>query len=178
MTNQRLETESGAVARLLAAAVVLALLGLTLAAGPASAQNIVGPQPVNSIMTVGPTSTAGQASVGVRGPALHQLVSATGVAAETTTEGADIGATTAHGAERVAGAGATRGGVLSPQQILEVRGSGEVWSQADGAAVRVLQNQAGRFNVVVDGDRGLITTFSNLSQKSFDRLANNYGWTP
>ncbi|MGH3496011.1 MAG: DNRLRE domain-containing protein [Nocardioidaceae bacterium] len=95
-----------------------------------------------------------------------------------TTEGADIGATTAHGAERVAGAGATRGGVLSSDQIIEVRGSGAVWSQADGATVRVLQNEAGRFNVVVDGDRGLITTFSNLSQKSFDRLANNYGWTP
>jgi hypothetical protein len=78
----------------------------------------------------------------------------------------------------VAGAAATRGGVLSPEQILNVRGSGEVWSQADGATVRILQNGAGRYDVVVDGDRGLITTFSNLSQKSFDRLAGNYGWTP
>jgi hypothetical protein len=53
-----------------------------------------------------------------------------------------------------------------------------VWSQADGAVVRILQNSAGRYDVVIDGDRGLITTFSNLSQKSFDRLASNYGWTP
>lgn len=100
------------------------------------------------------------------------------VAAETTTEGADIGATTAHGAERVAGAGATRGGVLTPEQIVQVRGSGQLLTQADGATVRALQNSAGRYDVVVDGERGLITTFNNLSQKSFDRLANNYGWTP
>jgi hypothetical protein len=92
--------------------------------------------------------------------------------------GTDVGATTAHGAERIAGAGATRGGVLSTEQILSVRSAGEVWSHADGATVRILQNSAGRYNIVVDGERGLITTFSNLSQKSFDRLANNYGWTP
>jgi hypothetical protein len=99
------------------------------------------------------------------------------VAAETTTEGVDVGAMTAHGAERVAGAGATRGGVLTPEQIVQVRGTGQLWSQADGASVHVLQNGAGRYDVVVDGDRGLITTFNNLSQKSFDRLANSYGWT-
>lgn len=34
----------------------------------------------------------------------------------------------------------------------------------------------GRFKVVVDGELGLITTFQNLSQKSLDRLAKNYGW--
>ena len=115
-----------------------------------------------------PTSTRGGAL-----PRIHFHA----VAAEAG-DGAGIGATTAHGAERVAGAAATRGGVLSPEQILNVRGSGEVWSQADGATVRILQNGAGRYDVVVDGDRGLITTFSNLSQKSFDRLAGNYGWTP
>jgi len=92
--------------------------------------------------------------------------------------GVDVGTTTAHGAVRIAGAGATRGGVLSSEQILNVRSAGEVWSQTDGAAVRILQNSAGRYDVVVDGDRGLITTFSNLSQKSIDRLASNYGWTP
>lgn len=83
---------------------------------------------------------------------------------------------TAHGAERIAGAGATRGGVLTEDQILLVRGYGQPLTQADGAAVRVLQNEAGRFDVVVDGSRALITSFSNLSQKSLERLATLYGW--
>ncbi len=49
-------------------------------------------------------------------------------------------------------------------------------TQADGATVRILQTGAGRFNVVVEGERGIITTFENLSQKSLDRLGRNYGW--
>lgn len=89
---------------------------------------------------------------------------------------ARVGPTTAHGAERIAGAGATRGGVLAEEGILLARDYGQALTQADGASVRVLQNEAGRFNVVVDGERGLITTFSNLSQKSLERLATRYGW--
>ncbi|MBA3782291.1 MAG: hypothetical protein H0X12_10640 [Nocardioides sp.] len=98
---------------------------------------------------------------------------ATGVAANTASK---VGPTTAHGAERIAGAGATRGGVLAEDEILLVRDAGQLLTQADGAAVRVLQNEAGRFNVVVDGERGLITSFSNLSQKSLERLGTRYGW--
>jgi len=84
--------------------------------------------------------------------------------------------TTAHGAERIAGAAATRGGVLSEAGVTAVRQGGRVMTQADGATVRILQNEAGRFNVVVEGERGIITTFENLSQKSLDRLGRNYGW--
>jgi RHS repeat-associated protein len=84
--------------------------------------------------------------------------------------------TTIHGAERIAGAGATRGGVLSAENILATRLGGRVMTQADGATVNVLQNASGRYNVVVSGDRGIITTFENLSQKSLDRLTRNYGW--
>lgn len=85
MTKQRLETASGAAARLLAAVVgfVLALLGLALAAGPAAAENVVGPQPVQLILSVGPHDAAAPESIGVRGPPLRPIVSATGVAAET-----------------------------------------------------------------------------------------------
>jgi RHS repeat-associated protein len=90
---------------------------------------------------------------------------------------ADIGPTTLHGAERIAGEGAGRGGTLSPEKIIVVREDGEVWQQAAGGVVRVLKNGTGRFDVVVDGDAGLITTFENLGQKSLDRLAANYGWT-
>ena len=84
--------------------------------------------------------------------------------------------TTIHGAERIAGRGATRGGVLSETGINAVRQGGRVITQADGATVRILQNGSGRFNVVVEGERGIITTFENLSQKALDRLARNFGW--
>lgn len=82
---ERRETEPGTVRRLLTAVVglVLALLGLTLAAGPATAQTRVGAQPVQTILTVGRHGTAGQETIGVRGPPQLQLVSATGVAADT-----------------------------------------------------------------------------------------------
>jgi len=49
-------------------------------------------------------------------------------------------------------------------------------TQADGATVRILETAPGRFGVVVEGQRGIITTFENISQKSLDRLAKNYGW--
>ncbi len=84
--------------------------------------------------------------------------------------------TTAHGATRVAGAGATRGGVLNEAEIAVVRGSGATYTQSNGAIARILQQADGRFSVVVDGERGLITTFQNLSQNSLERLAKNYGW--
>lgn len=84
--------------------------------------------------------------------------------------------TTAHGTERIAGAAATRGGVLSEAGVTAVQQGGRVMTQADGATIRILQNEAGRFNVVVEGQRGIITTFENLSQKSLDRLGGNYGW--
>ncbi len=63
--------------------------------------------------------------------------------------------TTAHGAERVAGPAATRGGVLSEADIAAVRQQGRVMTQSDGAIVRILQNEAGRFNIVVEGERGI-----------------------
>jgi hypothetical protein len=107
---------------------------------------------------------------GVRGgpPASNVLNAAGG--------GAKALETTAHGAERIAGAAATRGGVLSEAGVAAVREGGRLLTQADGATVRVLQNAAGRFNVVVEGQRGIITTFENISQKSLDSLARNYGW--
>lgn len=94
------------------------------------------------------------------------------------TEAAGAGGieTTAHGATRIASEAATRGGVLGEAEIGVVRQAGAVYNQSNGAIARVLQQADGRFSVVVDGDRGLITTFQNLSQSSLDRLAKNYGW--
>lgn len=47
--------------------------------------------------------------------------------------------TTVHGAERIAGATATRGGVLSEAGVAAVRQRGRVMTQADGAKVRILE---------------------------------------
>ncbi|MFC5389815.1 RHS repeat-associated core domain-containing protein [Brevundimonas bullata] len=84
--------------------------------------------------------------------------------------------TTQHGAERIAGANATRGGVLSAEGVEATRAAGRTMTQADGAIVRIAPAGEGRFNVVVEGERGVITTFSRLSQRSLDRLSKNYGW--
>lgn len=51
------------------------------------------------------------------------------------------------------------------------------FAQKDGAQV-FAQQINGKFNVVVQGERGVITTFKNLSEKSLERLAKNYGWEP
>ena len=82
-------------------------------------------------------------------------------------------AATAHGAQRMAdrsrlGAEGVRDAVANATRQLV---------QSDGANVFVRQVN-GRFNVVVQGERGVITTFKNLSEKSLDRLAKNYGWEP
>lgn len=85
--------------------------------------------------------------------------------------------TTAHGATRIAGAAATRGGVLNEAEAAVVRGGGTVYTQSNGAVARVLEQANGRFSVVIDGERGVITTFQGLSQGALERLAKNYGWT-
>ncbi len=83
--DERLRRASALSRRLLAVLVgLLATLGLVVSgAAPASAQNAVGPQPVHSILAVGPYQAAGQENVGVRGSPLRQTASATGVAADT-----------------------------------------------------------------------------------------------
>ena len=80
---------------------------------------------------------------------------------------------TAHGAERAADPSrldpaAQADVIANPTQTL---------SQADGAQVYV-QQVGDRYNVVVQGERGVITNLKNISAKSFTRLARNYGWTP
>ena len=52
------------------------------------------------------------------------------------------------------------------------RGSGAFSRQSVDIAV-------GGFDVVIDNEKGqLITTFENLSVRSLDNLAKNYGWVP
>lgn len=90
---------------------------------------------------------------------------------------ADAIQTTAHGAERIAGAAATRGGVLTANGIRATKTMGKAFSQSDGATVYLHEISSGRFNaVVLNADGKVITTMSNWSQKSINRIAKNYGW--
>jgi hypothetical protein len=34
----------------------------------------------------------------------------------------------------------------------------------------------GKFNVIVEGGRGVVTALKNVSEKSVARLSANYGW--
>jgi len=55
-------------------------------------------------------------------------------------------------------------------------GEDDELSHEGGAAVHVVKTEAGRYNVVVSGTRGIITTFQNLSEKKYDKLAEKYGY--
>lgn len=61
-------------------------------------------------------------------------------------------------------------------EISVTKSVGKAFTQAGGATVSLHEFAPGRFNVVVDGKRGLITTMGNWSQKSINRIAKNYGW--
>jgi len=87
-----------------------------------------------------------------------------------------IGKTSIHGAERIAGEGATRGGVLSLEEIGIVRSEGVKMTANNGTIVHMLKQSDGRFSAVVDGEKGLVTTFKNFSEKSIQKLSTRYGW--
>jgi hypothetical protein len=161
----------------LALGVLISLLNAVpaSAASAPTAENAVGASTVTLAPLVGLSGDVSPATHLESYDSQAKTVSATGVAADSGVADG-VGATTLHGAERIAGTGATRGGVLAADQIVEVRVAGQVLTQADGATVSILENTAGRFDVVVDGSRGLITTFSNLSLSSLARLAAKYGW--
>ncbi len=85
--------------------------------------------------------------------------------------------TTLHGSERIAGAAATRGGVLSIEGINSTKSLGKVFNQTDGAKVFLHEISPGKFNAVIQNQTGkVITTMSNWSLKSINRIAKNYGW--
>lgn len=86
--------------------------------------------------------------------------------------------TTVHGSERIAGAGATRGGVLTVSGIKQTKSLGKTFTQADGATVYLHEVSPGRFNAVVENTATgrVVTTMENWSQKSINRIAKNYGW--
>lgn len=86
--------------------------------------------------------------------------------------------TTAHGAERLAGAAATRGGVVSTSEYWAARLLGKRMTQSDGASVFVRQHLwGGRSDfIVLNRDGQLITSGSNWSQKAISRISTKHGW--
>jgi len=76
---------------------------------------------------------------------------------------------TAHGTDRLAGRGFTAEDVALTK-------TGRVLEQDDGATVYVKETAPGRYNVIVEGDRGVVTALKNIRRKAVDRLATNYGW--
>lgn len=83
--------------------------------------------------------------------------------------------TTKHGADRIADNNPSRGGTLNQAEI-EAAKSGRQMTQGDGARVYIQEVAPGKYNVVVEGERGLITSFRHLRLKSVLRLTKNYGW--
>ncbi len=86
--------------------------------------------------------------------------------------------TTIHGAARIAGPAATRGGVLSIVEVNATKSLGRAFTQADGANVFLHEITPGRFNAVIQNQTTgkVITSMGNWSQKSINRIAKNYGW--
>lgn len=76
---------------------------------------------------------------------------------------------TAHGAERLEQAGFT-------DDLVAATKAGHVTRQANGATVYVNEATPGRFDFIVEGERGVITAHRNWRQGAVDRLAKNYGW--
>lgn len=83
---------------------------------------------------------------------------------ETTTQA------TIHGGARLAARGFTEADIA-------ITRTGTQLLQRDGATVFLKEVTPGKFNVIVEGGRGVVTALKNISEKSVARLAQNYGWS-
>jgi RHS repeat-associated protein len=77
---------------------------------------------------------------------------------------------TTHGNQRLAERGWTQ------TEIATTKGGGKVLTQADGAKVFLHEVSPGKFNVIIEGDRGIITGLKGLDQNAINNLSKNYGW--
>jgi len=82
---------------------------------------------------------------------------------ETTTQA------TIHGGARLAARGFTEADIA-------ITKTGTQLLQRDGATVFLKEVTPGKFNVIVEGGRGVVTALKNISEKSVARLSQNYGW--
>ncbi len=161
-------SDTSVMSRRLFAVLVGLLVSLTLivsGAAPATAQNVVGPQPAQTILSVGPTSTAGQAIVGVRGPPGLRLVSATGVAAETA---ADAGGFSNSALESSANA-VDRNGLTRAGRALQKHGDrpGSVFPRSVGSAEARNAQGLDQVNAILNDP--------NRTVDVLDKVINIYG---
>ena len=77
---------------------------------------------------------------------------------------------TKHGSERLKERG------FSGNDISNAKSTSNVKTQSDGAKVYIKEVSPGKYNVIVEGDRGIITALKNISKKSLDRLTKKYNW--
>jgi RHS repeat-associated protein len=87
--------------------------------------------------------------------------------------------TTLHGAKRVAGASATRGGILSVEEINTIRSLVKPFIQGDGANVFIQETSPGRYSGFIENQNTgkLITTMKNWSKNSINKMGKNHGWS-
>lgn len=78
--------------------------------------------------------------------------------------------TTKHGSERLKERG------FSESDISNTKRTTNVKTQSDGARVYIKEVSSGKYNVIIEGDNGIITALKNISKKSLDRLTKNYNW--
>lgn len=77
--------------------------------------------------------------------------------------------TTQHGAEQMAKR------KISQAEIDEAK-TGQKYEQEDGATAFVKKVGRGRYNIVIEGEGGIVTAMKNLSKSEVNALARNYGW--
>jgi hypothetical protein len=161
----------------LLAGILVALLGIL--APPASASPILHTQTRVAAITepnsqlVGPSATVAAVQGRERAPDYDRNATGSSVAAE------DEGATseelqqTAHGLER--SLDPSRLSVAEQQNV--IANATQEFTQGESANVYV-QQIGDRYNVVVQGQNGVITNLKGVSGSSLNRLASNYGWIP
>jgi hypothetical protein len=135
--------------------------------GTAGAGSLIGPEGTAAGLVI---NQLGLAALGTyAGQKAGQFIGSIVCSAGTGGSGGGDPDATTHGAQRLNERG------FSPEDVANTK-TGEIKTQADGAKVYIKSVGNGRFNVIVEGDRGVITALKNISQKALDRLAANYGW--
>lgn len=65
---------------------------------------------------------------------------------------------------------------FSTKDIKDTKNTSNTKKQADGAKVYIKELENGKYNVIIEGEKGIITALKNISQKALDRLSKNYKW--
>jgi hypothetical protein len=77
---------------------------------------------------------------------------------------------TTHGGFRIAGR------EISERELDLLRASNNIRYQGDGAKVFIRTINSNRFNILVEGENGLVTVIKDITKQGLKNLAANYGW--